>query len=344
MTPTPLVSAAAHELFHPLTLADRRAMAALRQAFTAAHPYAGAEDVRLAFDRYLLQTPAYPGVTYEAATVGGVSGWWYRVAGSPQDSAVLYLHGGAYLVGSAGGYRHLGSQLAGRLGIDFFAADYRLAPEHPFPAAVEDALAVYKGLAALGKQRLALCGDSAGGGLALATLAAAQVAAADVPLPLPRAAALLSPWTDLKMASPSLEEQAALDFLLTPRALAQGAAHYLHGRDARDPQASPIYGEFQHLPPLQIHVGTDELLLDDARRYAAQAQAAGIAADLHVWEGMPHVFPANVGALAAASLALDDVAAFLRQHLNPLPELANSAGNVAGTGYLRGLMAQESKY
>jgi monoterpene epsilon-lactone hydrolase len=347
MTLSQATPAAARELFHPLTSADRSAMAALREAYATAHPFAvgGGEDLRLAFDRYLLQTPAYPGVTYEAATVGGVPGWWYRVAGSPQDSAVLYLHGGAYLVGSAAGYRHLGSQLAGRLGIDFFAADYRLAPEHPFPAASEGALAAYQGLVALGKRRLALCGDSAGGGLALVTLAAIQAAAPALALPAPKAAVVLSPWTDLTMASPSLQTRAAVDPMLTPQAVAQNAALYLQGPEANAPQASPLYGDLRGLPPVQLHVGTDELLLDDGRRYAAQAQAAGVSADLQVWEGMLHVFPAYVGTLEAANRALDETATFLRHHLNsPLPTATQTTGTADTTGYLRGLMAQETIY
>jgi monoterpene epsilon-lactone hydrolase len=340
------VSAAVHQLFHPLTPADRHAMAALRQAYATAHPYAAGdgEDSRQVFDRYLLQTPAYPGVTYEAATVGGIPGWWYRVAGSPQDCAVLYLHGGAYLVGSAAGYRHLGSQLAGRLGVDFFAADYRLAPEHPFPAAVDDALAAYQGLAALGKQRVALCGDSAGGGLALVTLATIRAAASELGLPLPQAAAVLSPWADLTTASPSLQTRAAFDPLLTPQAVAQYAANYLHGHHAQDPLASPLYGDLRNLPPLQLHVGTDELLLDDARRYAAQAQAAAGRIDLHVWEGMPHVFATQVGTLGAADLALKCIAEFLRLHLHSVAEPATHTQGATETGYLRGLMAQEINY
>jgi monoterpene epsilon-lactone hydrolase len=341
-----LVTAAAPEQFHPLTPADRHAMAALRQAYATAHPFAvgGGEESRLVFDQYLLQTPAYPGVTYEAATVGGIPGWWYRVAGSPQDRAVLYLHGGAYSVGSAADYRHLGGQLAGRLGVDFFAADYRLAPEHPFPAAVTDALAAYQGLAALGKQQLALCGDSAGGGLALVTLATIQAAAPELALPIPQVAAVLSPWTDLTMASPSLQTRAAFDPLLTPQAVAQPAARYLHGHTAQDPLASPLYGDLRNLPPLQLHVGTDELLLDDARRYAAQAQAAGSRIDLHVWEGMPHVFVNQVGTLAAAGLALERMAAFLGLHLRPSAALTTRTQGAVETGYLRGLMAQETSY
>lgn len=236
--------------------------------------------------------------------------------GAPTDCAVLYLHGGAYVTGSAAAYRHLGSQFAERVGVDFFAPDYRLAPEHPFPAAVADATAAYQGLAGLGKKRLALSGDSAGGGLALVLLANLRhLAAADPQRPTPRAAAVLSAWTDLALTSPSLETQAANDLILSRAMLTQNADFYLCGHDARDPQTSPVYGDLQGLPPVQLHVGTADVLLDDTRRYAAQARAVGVPIDCHVWEGLLHVFPASVGTLEAAGQALDSAAGFLRQHL-----------------------------
>lgn len=294
-------------------------MASLRQAAAAGPGFPGGTAGRAAFDTFVQQTPEYPTVRYEAATVGGVPGWWYRPVGSPSDSAVLYLHGGAYVAGSAEAYQHLGSQLAGRVGIDFFAPDYRLAPEHPFPAAVEDALAAYRGLVGLGKQRLALCGDSAGGGLALATLAnIAHFILIDPILPAPRATTVMSAWTDLALTSASVETQAAVDPFLTRHMLATNAGLYLQDHDAYDPQVSPVYGTMKGLPPVQLHVGTDEILLDDTRRYAAQAQAAGVLVDVHVWEGLFHVFPASVGTLEAAGQALDISSIFLRENLGEL--------------------------
>ena len=306
---------APHDLFHAITPADRAAMAAIRQALAAAPALPGGAASRAAFDAYVLQTPADPTVRCAAATVGGVSGWWYRPAGAPADCAVLYLHGGAYVAGSAAAYRHFGSQLAGRVGVDFFAPDYRLAPEHPFPAAVADATAAYQGLADLGKQRLALSGDSAGGGLALVLLANLGRLVADPRQPTPRAAAVLSSWTDLALTSPSLATQAASDLLLSRALLTEDANLYLGGHDARDPQASPVYGDLRGLPPVQLHVGTADVLLDDTRRYAAQARAGGVPVECHVWEDLLHVFAASVGTLEAAGQALDRVAGFLRRHL-----------------------------
>lgn len=303
--------------FHSLTPADRPVIARMREAL---NPYKGllsGAALREPFNHMMAQTPSAAGVTYEAATVGGVPGWWCH----PDDntdpaSAVLYLHGGAYVAGSAESYRHFAGQLAARVGADFFVADYRLAPEHPFPAAGEDAQAAYQGLVALGRQRVAIGGDSAGGGLALVTLAlTTQAAATESTLLAPRAGVALSPWTDLAQTSASMQTRAEADFLATEAWLTRNAADYLHGHAAQEPQASPVYGQLAGLPPLQLHVGNDEVLRDDAVCYADRARAAGVAADLHVWEGMPHVFPANVGTLEAADHALDLVSAFLIEHL-----------------------------
>ena len=291
-------------------------MAAIRQAMAAVPALPAGAAGRPAFDAYVRQTPPDPTVECTPATVGGVPGWWYCPAGAPPNCAVLYLHGGAYVVGSAEGYRHFGSQLAGRTGVRFFAPDYRLAPEHPFPAALNDALAAYRGLAALGNRRLALCGDSAGGGLALAAAATThRLAAADVRLPAPRAAAVVSAWTDLALTSPSWESRAAIDPMLQRASMAENAARYLQGHDARDPLASPIYGDLRDLPPVQLHAGTAEIVLDDSLGYAARGQALGKAVELHIWEGMLHVFPSYIGTLQAAGQAQDSMAAFLRQHL-----------------------------
>lgn len=288
-------------------------MAALR---AAAAPFKGklaGPEARPLFAARMAATPAAAGVTYEAATVGGVPGHWCRPATSPADAALLYLHGGAYVLGSAEAFRNLAGQVAARAGVECFVPDYRLAPEHPFPAAVTNAVAAYRGLVALGRQRLALVGDSAGGGLALVTLAAVT-AAPDLPTPV--AAAVFSPWTDLTLTGASLETRAEADLSFTKeKPLGASARLYLGSHEARDPRASPLYGALAGLPPVLLHVGDDELLLDDSLRYAAQVQAAGGPAELHVWLGMGHVFPAAVGTLEAAGQALDSAGDFLRQHL-----------------------------
>lgn len=313
-----MTSASPSTIFHPLAPADRDVMAAMR---TRLEPNKGrllrGPEARPEFDAVKLFTPAFSGVTYEAGTVGGVAGWWCRPAtpGAP-DQAGLFLHGGAYVLGSAAAFCNLVSQVAGRVGVECFVPDYRLAPEYPFPAAVNDAQAVYQGLVALGKRRIALCGDSAGGGLALVLLALATRAAAGQPgAVVPRAAVVLSPWTDLALASESMQTRAAADFLLTKQALATNADYYLHDHDTHDPLASPVYGDLAGLPPVQVHVGDAEVLLDDSVRYVERARAAGVTAELHVWEGLTHVFPGSVGTLAAAGQALDMAGVFLAAQL-----------------------------
>ena len=297
---------------------DHTAMATMRRAAAAAKGSITGPEARQPYDAILERTPTAPGVTFEAATVGGVPGWWCRpVHNRAPASAVLYLHGGAYILGTAYAHRHLVSQLVARSGVDFFSADYRLGPEHPFPAAVSDALAAYQGLVVLGRHQVALAGNSAGGGLALVVAAIATHLAASSPAALPPLAVLaFSPWTDLALASASMQTRAEADPVLTQASLASCAGLYLHGHDAQDPRASPVYGNLAAMPPTQGHVGDAEVLLDDSVRYVEQAQAAGAAASLHVWEGMPHVFVSNVQGFQAASQALDLSGEFLTTQLS----------------------------
>lgn len=305
-------------IFHPLAAADQALMAAMK---TQLEPRKGqlllnSPGTRPVFDALKEQTPPAPGVAYAADTVGGVPGWWCRPAAARDPAgAVLFLHGGAYALGSAAAFRHLVGQLAVRAGVECFVPDYRLAPEHPFPAAVEDAWAAYEGLVAQGKQRLAVAGDSAGGGLALVTVAHAVRAAQQPGAVAPRAAVVFSPWTDLALTSASMQTRAEADFLLTQESLAVNAQHYLRGHDAHDALASPVYGDLAGLPPVHLHVGDAEVLLDDAVRYAEQLQAAGGVAELHVWEGLTHVFIGSAGTLASADEALDLSGAFLARQL-----------------------------
>jgi acetyl esterase/lipase len=297
------------EILHALDAADATAVAAMRAAI-AAHPV---EMSRAAYDWMLEQTPDAEGVSYAPDTVGGVRGVWARPADARPRAAILYLHGGAYVLGSAHAYRHFAGQVAARAGVAAFVPDYRLAPEHPFPAAVVDARAALAGLQILdgGLDAIAIVGDSAGGGLALAILAEAGRAAHGAGRTSPRlAGALFSPWTDLALTGASLEARASDDPLLRHAILAGGAAQYLAGQGARDPLASPLYADVVGLPPVQVHVGTAEILLDDARRLSALGPV-----EVHVWEGMVHVFPNNVATLKAARAALDLTGAFLREAL-----------------------------
>jgi len=207
-------------------------------------------------------------VTYDVETIGGVAGWWCRPQQSADDSAVLYFHGGAYVLGSAAAYRNFVGQIAARAGVAIFIADYGLAPERPFPAAVNEAAAIYRGLAASGLSKLAIACDSAGGGLALALLLLVTKAAKDGTVPKPLAAVVMSPWTDLALTGKSIEGRAKSDPMLTRDTLSQAAELYLGNEDRPDPKASPLYGEVSGLPPVLFHVGEDEILPDDSRRFA----------------------------------------------------------------------------
>ncbi|CAN5147821.1 alpha/beta hydrolase [soil metagenome] len=295
-----------HVIHHPQVEADRRAVAKLREMVGKAPAPAMGPEGRPGFDHQLATKLAAPGVTYETAKVGGVPGVWCRPPNAQRGSVILYLHGGGYVMGSATAARNYVGQIAVRANAATFVADYRLAPEYPYPAAVDDALAVYSGLAELSRS-IVIAGDSAGGGLALVTLA--LVNKANRPA---KGCVVLSPWTDLALTSPSLQTRAAEDPILVPGQLAAAAKMYLGKHDSRDARVSPVYGDLSALPPVQLHVGDAEIMLDDAVRYAEKSANAVV----HVWEGMPHVFPASVGTYEAAGVALEIVGAFMRERLH----------------------------
>jgi monoterpene epsilon-lactone hydrolase len=305
------------EISHALTSKDEATIAALRAQLAPSKGKMDGPQARGMFDEVMEQTPDAPGVSYEEGTVGGVRGVWCHPSDPRPGVALLHLHGGAYVLGSAHAHRHLAGQIAARTRAAAFVAEYRLAPEHAFPAALDDARAAYRGLVEQGTQRIAIVGDSAGGGLALALLSVAHAeAVAGRGLALdPSGAVVMSPWTDLALTGPSLQSRADDDPLVTREMLALAGASYLRMHDPLDPLASPLYGELAGLPPIQLHVGTREVLLDDALRYAERARAAGVDATAHAWEGMTHVFPSSVGSLDAADQALDIMAAFLVDEL-----------------------------
>ena len=265
------------------------------------------------FDRIMSATPRVSSVSVETGAVGGIPGQWCLPRNEVAATAILYLHGGGYTLGSAAAYVNFVSQLAHRTGVRAFVADYRLAPEHRFPAAVQDALAAYAGLLEMGYRSIALVGDSAGGGLALSLLAQLSQFASHTGQAAPKCAAVISPWTDLSLSGESMESRAQADPLLSREVLAKAADAYLGGAgaDRTDPRASPLFATTAHLPPVSIHVGADEVLLDDTLRYARAHEAA----EAHVWEGMVHVFASNVAQLGAARDALDDISRFLRTEL-----------------------------
>ena len=299
---------------HPFQAEDHEPMAHLREAAAPAKGHLGPE-MRDVFVQMMEMTPDASGVIYEEASVSKIPGWWCKPVEALEGACILYLHGGAYVLGSARADRHLAGQLAARAKSAAFVADYRLAPEHPFPAALEDALAAYRGLAEEGFAAIAISGDSAGGGLALATLSAMVEASKDEGVPRPRCAAVMSPWTDLALSGGTLDSLADVDPLLTKESLTAAASMYLGSHDSTDARVSPLYGDLAGLPPVRLHVGSVEVLLDDSRRYAERLVAAGGVAEIHVWEGMTHVFPSSVGLFTASKLALDDLGTFLHQSL-----------------------------
>lgn len=247
-------------------------------------------ETREAFEATLAQIPVADDVSFVKTQLGNVPTLAASIPGTAADSALLYLHGGAFTAGSARGYSGLATELARAGGISAYAIDYRLAPEHPFPAAVEDAAAAYRGLIDQGisPSRIVIAGDSAGGGLAISTL----VMLRDSGAPLPAAAFVISPWLDLKCAAASYESKAADDPSLTVGGLRASAARYLGTADAEHPLASPLYADLSGLPPLLIHVGSSEILLDDSVRLAGTAGSANVQVELEIWPNMIHVWHA----------------------------------------------------
>jgi acetyl esterase/lipase len=225
----------------------------------------------------------------------------------------LYLHGGGYVLGAPASHRSMVAHLVQRLGAPALLIDYRLAPEHPFPAALDDAVAAYEWLLdRVGSaERLAIAGDSAGGGLTVATLLALR----DRGLELPATAVPISPWTDLGLTGESMDALDDLDEMVGREGLTWMADAYLAGHDCTDPFASPVHGDLTSLPPMLIHVGERETLLDDARRLAANIEACGGAVELTVAPDMIHVWHMFAGMLPEADASLDEIADFLRPRL-----------------------------
>ena len=266
-------------------------------------------EARENFEAMLAGIPVGEDVVFDTATVGGVPARWSTTPGASKERVLLYLHGGGYLLGSSLGYRPLFSALARDAGARGLALDYRLAPESPFPAAVEDAVSGYRGLLAQGiaPGAIAIAGDSAGGGLTVAML----VAARDAGLPMPAAAVAISPWADLECTGASMLSKAAADPAVDRVGLFQIGTVYLNGASPRSALASPIYASLAGLSPLLIQVGSAEVLLDDATRLAARAGEADVEVQLEIWPRMPHVWHLFAFALSEGREAIDRAGAFV---------------------------------
>jgi epsilon-lactone hydrolase len=267
-------------------------------------------SARPAYDAIMERVQPALGVIFEADVVGGISGWWCKPAAVPADRAILHLHGGWFVFGSAQAYRNFVSNIAQRAGIATFIADYRLAPEHRMPAAIDDVRAAYEGLIARGFRDIAVTGDSAGGALAIELAAALANHPNGVK---PSALVLLSPVTDLKLSGETWQTRNDADIYFTLTQVQGLVQMYLGQQSATTPLASPLFLDLHRLPPIRVHVGDDEMLLDDSRRFAQRAAAAGVDVKLTVWQGMLHVFPNAVGAFEAADAALDEIGAFLKR-------------------------------
>jgi monoterpene epsilon-lactone hydrolase len=262
-------------------------------------------DERRNFETFVSARPLLPGTVSDEVTLGGLPALRVRVGKAATSTTLLYLHGGGYVVGSARTGVRLASALIARTGGTAYSLDYRCAPEHPYPAAVEDALAAYRELLTTTRpQEILVAGDSAGGGLAVALLIAAREAG----LPQPAAAVVFSPWTDLTLSGDSMSSRREADPLFTVGALRWYAEKYAPGTAK---EASPLFADLSGLAPLLIQVGGDELILDDAVRLAARAADAGVEVTLEVAPGLPHVYQNQFGNLDDADEALDRGGAFL---------------------------------
>ena len=301
-------------LIHPLSPEDSAAMTTLRSAVAAMKGKLEGVGARAPFNGIMERVPSPDGIAFEADSVGGISGWWAMPTRARKSAAILHLHGGWFNWGAAQAFRKLVGHIAIAAGADAFIPDYRLAPEHPFPAAVKDVEACYRGLIERGIKKIALSGDSAGGNLALVLLSIASAQAGRDGI-APEGAVALSPVTDLALTGETFETRAEADPYFVKSQVAGLVRSYLGENDPKNPLASPLYGDLAGLPPVRVHVGDDEVLLDDSRRYVERAVAAGVDAKLDLWMGMPHGFVSSVGNLHAANQALGALGTFLNDLL-----------------------------
>ena len=271
------------------------------------------EEMRADFEKVTSFFPVPADVRCEPVDAGGVPAEWIMTPQSMAERVILYLHGGGYTTGSVNTHREMISRLSRAAGARVLAIDYRLGPEHPFPAAVEDATTAYRWLLENGVEptRLVIAGDSAGGGLTVATL----VALRDAGSPLPTAGVCLSPWVDLEGIGESMTTKAEADPMIQRDHLLAMAKAYLGDANPRTPLAAPLYADLTGLPPLLIQVGTAETLLDDSTRLAERARSAGVRVVLEPWEDMIHVWHFFASVLPEGQQALDRVGEFIRERV-----------------------------
>ena len=268
---------------------------------------------RRQYERAERAFPVPATTTIEHVTVPAIPAEWIGSPGARDDAAILYLHGGGYVIGSPRSHRHLAAAIGAAAQARVLLPDYRLAPEEPFPAAVEDAVAAYRWL--LGRSiapgRIVIAGDSAGGGLTVATLLALR----DAGVPLPAAGVCISPWVDLTCSGGSYTTRADADPIVKRSGVSEMATAYLAGKDPATPLASPMFADLTGLPPLLVQVGDAEVLLDDSVQLAERAGKAGVSATLDVWPSMIHVWHWFFPMLDEGQAAIDKIGAFVRARI-----------------------------
>nr|ADM67447.1 esterase MY09-1 [uncultured bacterium] len=271
------------------------------------------DQQRAAFEAVAAMFPVPDDVESEPVDADGVPAEWISAPGADPDRVIYYLHGGGYVLGSINTHREMISRISRASGARALAIDYRLAPEHPFPAAIEDATNAYRWLLSTGVDpaRLVIAGDSAGGGLTMASL----VALRDAGVPLPAAAVCLSPGVDAAFAGESMTTKADEDPMITREFLLMVREAFLGDRDPLSPQVSPLYADLTGLPPLLIQVGTAEVLLDDSTRLAERAKSAGVDVTLEPWEDMIHVWQFMAAMLPEGQQAIERIAEFIGDHI-----------------------------
>ncbi|HKV53409.1 MAG TPA: alpha/beta hydrolase [Candidatus Binataceae bacterium] len=276
----------------------------------ASAPATTPQEMRKMFETMAVPPPA--DIKCEPVKAGGVAAEWVSAPGAAADRAVLYLHGGGYVIGSIKTHRDLMGRISRAAKARVLGIDYRLAPESPFPAAVDDSVAAYRWMLeqSLKPSRIAVAGDSAGGGLTVAAL----VAIRDAKLPVPAVGVCMSPWVDLEGIGESMKTRDQADPVVHRDGLVQMAKAYLAGKDPRTPLAAPLYADLKGLPSLLIQVGDAETLLDDSNRLAERARAAGVQVKLEVWPEMIHVWQLFANFLPEGQEAIDGLGQFINQH------------------------------
>ncbi|MEW6128461.1 MAG: alpha/beta hydrolase [Acidobacteriota bacterium] len=269
-------------------------------------------ELRAVYDQMGQSFPLPAEVTLQPVEVNGVKAEWVKADLATEAKTVLYVHGGGYIIGSTNSHRHQVAAISQATGASVLSLNYRLAPENPHPAAVEDSVAAYRCLLEQGIEanNIMIAGDSAGGGLTIATL----VALREQGIELPAGGICISPWVDLTNSAESILTKAEADPICTETILIQMATAYLQGQDAKTPLASPLYADLQGLPPLLIQVGTEEILLDDSLNLEKRAKEAGVPVTLEIWEDMVHVWHFFHPMLKEGREAINRIGDFYKTH------------------------------